>query len=115
MKKRNILFVCEQNKFRSPTAEALFKDYDHLEVKSAGVADTAVQPLTSELLEWADKIYVFEKKHRNKIRKKFPGIYSRKSIECLYIPDEYDIMDPGLIRLLKNRLGKVLTPDIENG
>jgi predicted protein tyrosine phosphatase len=114
MKKKKILFVCEQNRLRSPTAETLFRDSGYNEVKSAGTADTAVQPLTQELLEWADKIYVFEKKHRNSIHKKFPAIYAKKSIECLYIPDRYDNMDPGLIRILKERLSNVLAPDIEN-
>lgn len=33
----------------------------------------------------------------------YPDIYQNKKIVCLYIPDEYDYMQPELIRLLQNR------------
>jgi predicted protein tyrosine phosphatase len=106
--KKKLLFICQVNRLRSRTAEELFKDNPNYEIKSAGVSKDAVQPITEELLEWADIIFVMEKTHRNKIRKLFPGIYKRKNIECLYIPDEYDFMDPVLVTILKNKLEKCL-------
>ncbi len=57
-----------------------------------------------ELLEWADIIFVMEKRQRNIIHKKYKDIYDRKRIVCMYIPDDYDYMDPDLIQLLKERL-----------
>ena len=109
--KNKVLFVCNQNRMRSPTAEKIFCEHPCLEVKSAGVDKDAMVPITGDLLEWADIIFVMEKRQRNLIHKRFKDIYQRKRIVCLYIPDEYDFMDPGLILLLKQvtsrYLGKV--------
>ena len=89
MKKQKILFVCTQNRLRSPTAEAVFRENPTLEVKSAGVDNDASVPVNLELLEWADIIFVVEKRQRNIIHKKFKDIYRNKRIVCLYIPDDY--------------------------
>jgi predicted protein tyrosine phosphatase len=48
-----------------------------------------------------------ERHHRSTIRKKFPDIYNSKKIVCLYIPDEYDFMQPELITILKQRFEDV--------
>jgi len=68
-------FIISHSAVEVQTCVTAKVELDHIELKSAGVADSAVQTLTADLLEWADKIYVFEKKHRNKIHKKFPEIY----------------------------------------
>ena len=102
---KKVLFICEANKLRSPTAAALYADTPGIEAKSAGLATDAHVKLTEELLKWADQIFVMEKGQRNKIRKKFPLLYKQKRIICLYIEDEYEYMEDGLIRLLKHRLG----------
>jgi predicted protein tyrosine phosphatase len=34
---KNILFLCSQNKLRSPTAESIFCDIDGWDVRSAGL------------------------------------------------------------------------------
>lgn len=100
-KKLKVLFVCLQNRLRSPTAEKVFTTYPHLEVKSAGIDKESRVPVDRELLEWADLVFVMEKRQRNIIHKKFKAIYDTKRIICLYIPDEYDYMDPLLVELLK--------------
>ena len=51
---RRVLFVCSQNRLRSPTAEQVFADWPGLEVASAGLDATAETPLSGELLEWAE-------------------------------------------------------------
>jgi predicted protein tyrosine phosphatase len=104
-----VLFVCEANRLRSPTAEAIFTGRPYLDVKSAGLAKQATVPLSSELLEWADLIFVMEKRHRNIIQSKFIEVYQRKRIICLYIPDDFEFMDPELIVLLEERV----TPYLE--
>jgi len=48
---QRILFVCGQNKLRSPTAEQVFGGRDDLEVASAGLNHDAEQPLGAELAE----------------------------------------------------------------
>ena len=45
-----------------------------------------------------------EKRHRNIIHSKFKEIYLRKRIICLYIPDQFEFMDPELVQLLEERV-----------
>lgn len=100
---KRLLFLCSQNKLRSPTAEAIFSNYEGIEVDSAGLNNDAVVPLSEEQVEWADVIIVMEKSHRNRLSKKFKPAVSGKSVVVLGIPDEYDYMDDELIKLLKVR------------
>lgn len=99
-----------QHRFRRPTAEQLYRATPNLEVKSAGLAPDARTVLTADLLAWADIVFVFERRQRNLIRKRFPELYARKKIECLYVPDEYDYLSPELVRLLQQKLQSYLGP-----
>jgi len=65
----NILFVCSANIDRSPTAEHIYANQTGLEVKSAGVGWYAQQPVTTELLQWADVVLCMEEEHKNYIVK----------------------------------------------
>lgn len=56
----NVLFVCSQNRLRSPTAEQVFATRGDMEVMSAGMNNDADNPLTAELVTWADVIVVME-------------------------------------------------------
>lgn len=101
--KKHVLFICSQNKLRSPTAETFFSDHPAIEVDSAGLNNDAIVPLSIEQIEWADLILVMEKAHRNRLNRKFGSALGKKRIVVLDIPDEYDYMDPELIRLLELR------------
>lgn len=101
-----VLFVCTQNRLRSPTAENIFRDYKGIEVKSAGTDSHARVLLTSKLIEWADIIFAMEKSHEEKIKMKFRKKLDGKKILVLNIPDEYDYMQPELISLLKKLIPK---------
>jgi len=101
---KRYLFVCSQNRLRSPTAEQIFSTRTDIEVASAGTNNDAETSISAELLEWADFIVVMERTHRNKIQKRFRSVLNGKRIICLDIPDEYDFMDPQLVRLLENRM-----------
>lgn len=101
---KTILFVCSQNRLRSPTAEQVFSGRPGLEVTSAGLNNSATVPVTPELIEWADIIFVMEKSHRNKISKKFKLSLKNKRVICLDIPDEYEFMDQELVDLLEERV-----------
>ena len=68
---KHILFVCSQNELRSPTAEQVFSGHRDLAVASAGLNHDAPQPVTPDLLEWADVIFVMEKAHLSRLRKRF--------------------------------------------
>jgi len=75
---------------------------------SAGLNHDAENPVTPELLEWANLIFVMEKAHRNKLSSKFKRHLSNKRIICLDIPDEYAFMEPSLVRLLQARVTRFL-------
>jgi predicted protein tyrosine phosphatase len=72
-----------------------------LEVDSAGLNNDADTRLTPEQVAWADVVFVMERTHRNKLSKRFRAELKGKRVVCLTIPDEYEYMDAGLIRLLK--------------
>lgn len=101
---KNVLFVCSQNKLRSPTAEVVFSKRTDINVRSAGTNNDAEIPLGAEDVEWADIIFVMEKTHRNKLSKKFKSYLNNQRIIVLGIPDEYDFMDEYLIEILTRKV-----------
>jgi predicted protein tyrosine phosphatase len=104
----NILFVCRQNKLRSPTAEQIFADHRGVETDSAGTNNDAENPLTSELVRWADIIFVMEKAHRTKLQRAYRAALKDARVVCLDIPDEYEFMDPALVELLRAKVTRYL-------
>ncbi|MCX2476128.1 protein tyrosine phosphatase [Pedobacter sp. MC2016-05] len=105
--KIKILFVCTINRMRSATAHKIYERGDRFEVKSAGTDTSASVVISSDLLVWADSIVVMERHHRNFIRKSYPEIYNNKKTCCLYIPDDYDYMQPELINILEYKFEDV--------
>lgn len=105
---KRILFICSQNRLRSPTAEHIFSSWSNLEVASAGLNNDADSPVTPELLEWADLIFVMEQAHRDKLSKKFRPSLNGKRVICLDIPDDYEFMDPFLVKLLTEKVQRFL-------
>lgn len=101
-------FICTQNRLRSPTAELVFADWPGIETQSAGLGNEAGNPVSPELLGWADLIFVMENAHRNKLSKKFRAHLRGKRVICLDIPDDYDYMDPVLVQLLRLKVPRFL-------
>lgn len=101
---KKLLFVCGRNRLRSPTAEHLFADRVGLETASAGLNKDADELLSTELIEWADVIFVMEKAHRRKLSEKFKVNLKNKRIVCLDIPDNYEYMAPELVKLLEQKV-----------
>jgi len=99
-----LLFICSKNRLRSPTAEAVFAEYEGLEVDSAGLDRGAETTLSSEAIEWADIIFVIEKSHRIKLAKNFQPWLKGKRVISLDIPDDYEYMELALVDLLKKRM-----------
>ena len=100
----NLLFVCSENRLRSPTGEEVFSKYEGISAIGCGTNSDARTVVSGDLIEWADIVFVMERSHRNKVSKKFKDILKNKKLVCLDIPDEYERMDPVLIRLLVNRV-----------
>jgi predicted protein tyrosine phosphatase len=104
----HVLFLCSQNRLRSPTAEKVFSQFSEIECKSAGTDRTAGVVVTTELIQWADVIFVMEKLHRNKITKQFKHQLGGRRVVVLGIPDDYEFMDTGLIEIIKQKVGPLL-------
>lgn len=105
---RNVLFVCSRNQLRSPTAEQVFCTREGLEVASAGLDPACGNPVTRELVEWADLIFVMERRHRTKLQRQFRDHLKKARVVCLDIPDDYAFMDPDLVRILEARVSPLL-------
>lgn len=103
-----VLFICSQNRLRSPTAEQVFSQHQGLECASAGLNNDAENPVTPELLDWAEVVFVMERAHRNKLNAKFKGYLRNARVICLDIPDEFEFMDPKLVQLLKVKVSRHL-------
>ena len=99
-----ILFVCSENRLRSPTAADIFGEYENVETISAGTNADAETPVSGDLIEWADVILVMEKSHGNRISRRYRDLIKGKKLAVLGIPDNYDYMQPELVTLLKNRV-----------
>jgi predicted protein tyrosine phosphatase len=99
-----ILFVCSENRLRSPTAAAVFSEYEGVEAISAGTNSDCETPISGDLIEWADIVLVMEKSHKTKVSRKFRPLLKDKKVSVLEIPDDFDFMDPVLIRILKSRV-----------
>lgn len=105
---KKLLFVCSENRLRSPTAEAVFSEYEGVEAIGAGTNLDAETPVSGDLIEWADIVLVMEKSHRNKISKKYKELLKDKKLVVLDIPDNYGCMQPELIQLLKAKVARVV-------
>lgn len=107
-----VLFVCSGNRHRSATAHKLFEElYPWYEIDSAGTnhkvcENFGTNPLTEDLLEWADKVFVMEE-HHIKIIKEHTGKKYTNKIKVLGIKDVYEYGDTDLEILLEKKVGKL--------
>ena len=100
MNQLKVLFVCALNKWRSPTAEALYKNDPRLEVRSAGVRSAAKRRLTAEDLEWTDVVFAMEQEHKAFILEEFRGL-DLPPIIVLDISDDFGYMDTRLQEVMR--------------
>lgn len=103
-----MLFLCSKNRLRSPTAEQVFAQFPGVETASAGISKDADNPVSAELLAWADLIFVMERVHHRKLAAKFKSHLANKRIINLDIPDEYEFMDEALVALLTAKVPRHL-------
>src|SRR5689334_7750223 len=101
---QRVLFICEGNVHRSRTAADLYAKTPGLDVRSAGLANSALVQVCEELLDWADVIFVMEEPLITALRRRFPASLNNKSLVCLNIADEYQYMQPELCAILVEKL-----------
>jgi predicted protein tyrosine phosphatase len=99
-----LLFVCTENKLRSQTAENIFSKYDGIEAIGCGTYKDARTPLSGDLIEWADIVFVMEKSHKEKVAKRYRDHLKGKRLICLDIPDRYALCSRSLRNCWKLKL-----------
>jgi predicted protein tyrosine phosphatase len=107
---RRVLFLCRHNRMRSPTAERVFCKRPGLEVRSAGTAADALARVNTNMLEWADLIFIMDEHQRRALRRSFAGHPALDRLICLQIPDEFTFLQPELVALLESRATPHLPP-----
>ena len=103
-----VLFVCSRNRLRSPTAEAVVADWPSVEALSAGTAPDADLRVSADLLDWAHVVVAFEARHRRRLAEAFGPHLRDTPVHVLGVPDDYALMDPDLVDLLRGRLPGLL-------
>lgn len=74
------------------------------QVRSAGTEAGARIKVTAGHLGWADVIVVMEKRHKERLRQKYPAALAGKACVCLFIPDDFEFMDAELVGLLRETM-----------
>jgi predicted protein tyrosine phosphatase len=105
---KRVLFLCGKGRQRSPTAEQVFADHPGWETDSAGLSADADQFVSAEQIEWATHIAVMENRQLARLRKAFPKLVSGRKVISLDVPDDYEYMQPELVELLKQRVGRIV-------
>ena len=103
----NILFVCSKNKWRSPTAEAMYRNDSRINVRSSGTSASAKKSISATDINWADLILVMENKHKKIITSEYSYL-DLPQIIVLDIPDEYQYMDEELISIIETNVGNII-------
>lgn len=106
--RRNVLFICSKNQWRSPTAEAVWRKHPLVSARSAGTSASARRRVSAEDVAWAEVIIVMEQKHKTRLLADFADEVGEKPIHVLDIPDEYQYMDPDLVEELERSVAAVL-------
>lgn len=86
----------------------MFAGHPGIETASAGTNRGADNPLSAELVEWADVIFVMEKQHQRKLSENFSAHLRGKRVVCLGIPHDYEFMQPELVALIEAKVSKHL-------
>lgn len=101
------LFICAAHRQRSPTAEGVLRALAvqagvAVDVSSAGLSPFSDRPVTKELADSADLIFVMEQYMAEELVVGYGQDPAK--IVCLDIPDIYYRDDPILVHILKEAL-----------
>ena len=102
------LFVSGLARNRAPTAAQTFAGWTGVRTDFAGLTAGTDSPLAPDQIDWAHRIYVFEKRQKAALSARFGARMRGRTIIDLDIPDLYTFMQPELMDLLRDRLGAEL-------
>jgi len=74
------------------------------QARSGGTGGQARVKVNQKMLDWADTIFVMERKHRDILKQRFD--LSGKELVVLDIDDNYQFNDPELVEILRVTLAE---------
>lgn len=89
---------------RSPTAADLVAGWGNVEADFAGLSNDADEKVSREHIEWADTIFVMERRQKKRLSELFKATLKDTRVVCLDVPDKYAYNQPELIALLAQKL-----------
>lgn len=79
----------------------MWKNFNGVNCRSAGTSPRARRTVTAKDIQWADFIFVMEQKHKQRLKASFSRLLNFKDIYVLDIPDNYQFMDPELVKIFE--------------
>lgn len=106
-KYRRVLCVCSAGLLRSPTAAWVLSNPPfNFNTRAAGLdSEFALIPVDDVLLRWADEIVCMTKSQEDELKRLVP----EKDVTNLDIPDEFEYRDEELVRLVREKYGKMVS------
>lgn len=89
---------------RSPSAADISARWNGIEADFAGLSNDADERLSIEQIEWANVIFVMERRQKTRLSQLFGAALKDKRVNCLNIPDTFEYMQPELVDLLTPKL-----------
>lgn len=108
--RKRMLFVCSAGMLRSPTAAAVATSLGH-NARSCGTGNYALIQLSANLIYWANTIYFVNNENYHEAgflvesEEDLVAELKRKSV-VWDISDDYDYMDPHLVKIITDKLQK---------
>ena len=104
----NVLFICSKNQWRSPTAEKIYQGHNGINARSRGTASSARRSVSANDIQWADKVFVMEPKHKQRLLANFHQLIQHKEVHVLDVPDLYEFADPELVKLIQSAVDPLI-------
>ncbi|WP_254436783.1 low molecular weight protein tyrosine phosphatase family protein [Ruegeria arenilitoris] len=105
---KNVLFICGKARMRSPTAADVVGEWPGYSTDFAGISRDADEMISSEQVEWADMIFVMDRRQKKRLSEKFGHLIKDTKVIILGIPDQFDYMAPDLVDLIVVKLRPIL-------
>ncbi|WP_243470766.1 phosphotyrosine protein phosphatase [Ruegeria denitrificans] len=103
-----MLFVCGKARMRSPTAADIVAKWPGYCTDFAGLSRDADERLSSDHIEWADVIFVMDRRQKKRLSNQFDDILRDTKVVVLGVPDRFDYMSPELVAFMMPKLKQVL-------